>query len=156
MTQTISIAPVRKSVRVGAPQTRAFEVFTAGIGKWWPRQMKIGNAPLKTVVVEGRLGGRWYEVGEDGSEATIGKILAWEPPRRFVMSWEINHHWKPDSTVGSEVEIRFVADGTNATIVEVEHRKFERLGAEGGASIRKDVDRGWPGVLEHFKTAVMS
>jgi len=35
--------------------------------------------------------------------------------------------------------------------VELEHRKFERLGAEAGASMRKDVDGGWPGMLEHFK-----
>jgi hypothetical protein len=35
--------------------------------------------------------------------------------------------------------------------VELEHRKFERLGAEGGASLRKDVDGGWPGILERFK-----
>jgi hypothetical protein len=33
----------------------------------------------------------------------------------------------------------------------LEHRKFERLGAEAGASMRKDVDGGWPRLLEHFK-----
>jgi hypothetical protein len=36
-------------------------------------------------------------------------------------------------------------------LVELEHRKFERLGAEGGAKMRKDVDGGWPGLLELFK-----
>jgi len=36
-------------------------------------------------------------------------------------------------------------------LVELEHRKFEQLGAEAGASLRKDVDGGWPGMLEHFK-----
>jgi uncharacterized protein YndB with AHSA1/START domain len=154
MTQTIALAPVRKSLRVRAAQARAFKVFTAGIGDWWPRHLKIGGAPMKTVVVEARRGGRWYEVGEDGVETTVGKILAWEPPRRLLLSWEINHHWKSDSMVSSEVEITFTAEGADATIVEVEHRKFERLGAEAGASMRKDVDRGWPGVLEHFKTAV--
>ena len=68
------------------------------------------------------------------------------------MTWEINSQWKPDSTVSSEVEVRFIADGANATRVEVEHRKFEHMGAEGGASMRKDVDGGWPGLLERFKT----
>jgi uncharacterized protein YndB with AHSA1/START domain len=156
MTQTISIAPVRKSVRVEATQTRAFEVFTAKMGSWWPRQMKLGSAPLKTVVVEGRLGGRWYEVGEDGAEAILGQVLAWEPPRRLVVSWAINHRWKPDATVSAEVEITFIADGPNATIVDVEHRKFEQMGVEGGTSIRRDVDRGWPVVLEHFRSAAES
>jgi hypothetical protein len=49
------------------------------------------------------------------------------------------------------VEVRFIADGANATRVELEHRKFEQMGAEAGESMRKDVDRGWPGLLEMFK-----
>ena len=50
--------------------------------------------------------------------------------------------------------MRFIADGTNATRVELEHRKFEQMGAEPGESMRKDVDRGWPGLLEKFKQRV--
>ena len=152
MTATITIAPVRKSIRVNASQAHAFDVFTSGLGRWWPRNMGIGRMPMKAAVMETRLGGRWYELAEDGSQATVGKIIVWEPPQRFVMTWEINSQWKPDSTIGSEVEVRFIADGANATRVEVEHRKFEQMGAEAGASMRKDVDGGWPGLLERFKT----
>ncbi|HEV2549383.1 MAG TPA: SRPBCC family protein [Stellaceae bacterium] len=150
----ITLAPVRKSVRVKAAPAHAFEVFTARMGTWWPREMKIVTAPLKTVVVEPRAGGRWYERGEDGAEANLGKVLAWEPPHRVVMSWEINQHWRPDATVRAEVEVNFIADGPDLTIVEVEHRKLEVLGAEAGASVRERVDSGWPRVLEHFKAAV--
>jgi len=57
------------------------------------------------------------------------------------VSWDLNSNWKPDTTVSSEVEVKFTAEGPNATLVELEHRKFERLGAEGGAKMRKDVDR---------------
>ena len=152
MTATVTIAPVRKSIRVNASQADAFDVFTSGLGRWWPRNMGIGRMPMKAPVMETRLGGRWYELAEDGSQATVGKIIVWEPPQRFVMTWEIKSQWKPDSTIGSEVEVRFIADGANATRVEVEHRKFEQMGAEGGASMRKDVDGGWPGLLERFKT----
>jgi hypothetical protein len=53
--------------------------------------------------------------------------------------------------VSSEVEVRFIADGADATRVELEHRKFEQLGAQAGESIRKDVDGGWPKLLELFK-----
>ena len=156
MSATITIAPVRKSIRVKASQTHAFEVFTAGLGSWWPRTHTVGKPPMKTAVMETRLGGRWYELSEDGSEADVGRILVWEPPHRFVMSWDLNSAWKPDTTVGSEVEVRFVADGPDATVVELEHRNFERLGAEGGESVRKDVDGGWPGLLEIFKQAAES
>jgi uncharacterized protein YndB with AHSA1/START domain len=151
MTRMITIAPVRKSLRVKASRAHAFEVFTSGLGRWWPRNHSIGPAPVKTVVMETRLGGRWYELGEDGSQTSVGKILPWEPPHRFVVSWDINSQWKPDVTVGSEVEVKFVADGPDATLVELEHRKFEQMGAEAGEKIRRDVDGGWPGMLEHFR-----
>ena len=85
MHRTISPAPVRKSVRVAAPQERAFEVFTAGIGRWWPKSHHIGAADLDTFVIEPRAGGRWYERGVDGSECEVGKVLAWEPPARLVL-----------------------------------------------------------------------
>jgi uncharacterized protein YndB with AHSA1/START domain len=153
MTAAVKIAPVRKSIRVNASQAHAFEVFTAGLGRWWPLEHGIGKTPRKAVVMETRLGGRWYELAEDGSQTNVGKIIVWEPPKRFVMTWDINSQWKPDTTVSSEVEVKFIPDGTNATRVELEHRKFEQMGAEGGAKMRKDVDGGWPGMLEHFKTA---
>jgi len=152
-TQTITIAPVRKSLRINASQAYAFDVFTSGLGRWWPAGHTIGKPPRKTSILETRLGGRWYEVSEDGSEANVGKVLVWEPPHRFVVSWDINSKWKPDTSVSSEVEIRFVPDGPKATIIELEHRKFEQLGAEAGQSMRRDVDGGWPGVLQHFKNA---
>jgi uncharacterized protein YndB with AHSA1/START domain len=150
-TQTIAIAPVRKSVRVNASQAHAFEVFTSGLARWWPGKASIGKPPRKTSVFETRLGGRWYEVSEDGSEANVGKVLVWEPPHRFVVSWDINSQWKPDTSVSSEVEVRFIADGPKATIVELEHRKFEQMGAEAGTSMRRGVEGGWPGILEAYR-----
>jgi uncharacterized protein YndB with AHSA1/START domain len=150
-TRTITVAPVRKSIRVKASQAHAFEVFTTGLDRWWPRTHSVGSAPVKSAVMETRLGGRWYQLCEDGSEATVGKILAWEPPHRFVVSWDINSQWKADLTVSSEVEVRFLADGPDATLVELEHRKFEQMGAEAGEKMRRDVDGGWPRMLEHFR-----
>jgi uncharacterized protein YndB with AHSA1/START domain len=151
-TATVTIAPVRKSIRVKASQARAFEVFTAGLGRWWPRDQGIGTKPMKAMAMETRLGGRWYEISEDGSRVDFGKMIVWEPPARFVMTWDINSQWKPDTTVGSEVVVRFIAEGADATRVELEHRKFEQMGAEPGAKMRKDVDGGWPDKLERFKT----
>ena len=151
MTATLTIAPVRKTVRVKASAAHAFEVFTAGLGRWWPLDHGIGKTPRKDVVMETRLGGLWYELAEDGTRTRVGQIITWEPPQRFVMTWDVNSQWKADNTVHSEVEVRFVAEGTEATRVELEHRKFEQLGAEAGASMRRDVDGGWPGMLERFR-----
>src|ERR1700756_795881 len=151
MTIAVRIAPVRKSLRVNAAPERAFAVFTSGLGRWWPLDHGIGKTPRKAMVMETRLGGYWYELAQDGSRTNIGKIIVWEPPKRFVMTWDINSRWQPDTMVGSEVEVRFVAEGTNGTRVELEHRKFEQMGAEAGEKMRKDVDGGWPGLLEQFK-----
>jgi uncharacterized protein YndB with AHSA1/START domain len=151
MTTTITIAPVRKSIRVNASQAHAFEVFTSGLERWWPRDTGIGTLPMKKAVMETRVGGRWYEQAEDGTQTNVGKIIIWEPPHRFVMTWDINSSWKPDTTVSSEVEVKFIPDGAKATRVELEHRKFEQMGAEGGESMRKSVDGGWPGLLERFR-----
>jgi uncharacterized protein YndB with AHSA1/START domain len=147
----ITIAPVRKSIRVNTRQARAFEVFTEGLGRWWPKHGNNRPAPIKTVILEPRTGGRWYEVYEDGSEQTVGAILTWEPPHRFVMSWEYTCVAKSDSGIGSEVEVRFIAEGEDATLVELEHRLFERMGHEVGAKTRESVNGGWPLMLELFK-----
>lgn len=151
MTTAVKIAPVRKSVRVNVNAERAFGIFTSGIGRWWPHDHGIGKKPF-TPIIETRLGGRWYELAEDGTQTNIGKIMVWEPPTRFVVTWDINSQWKPDTTVSSEVEVKFIPDGANATRVELEHRKFERMGAEPGEVMRQSVDGGWPGMLERFKS----
>jgi len=154
MTAAIKIAPVRKSIHVNAEPARAFEVFTAGLGRWWPRDKGIGKLPMKSAVMETRLGGRWYELAEDGTQTNVGRIIVWEPPQRFVITWDINSKWKPDTTISSEVEVKFIPDGINGTRVELEHRKFEQMGAEQGETMREHVDSGWPGMLERFKAEI--
>ena len=154
MTAAIKIAPVRKSIRVNAEPARAFEVFTAGLGRWWPRDKGIGKLPMKSAVMETRLGGRWYELADDGTQTNVGRIIVWEPPQRFVITWDINSKWKPDTTISSEVEVKFIPDGINRTRVELEHRKFEQMGAEQGETMREHVDSGWPGMLERFKAEI--
>lgn len=150
MNEMIVIAPVRKTVRVKAPIAHAFDVFTSGLTRWWPLGHGVGKKPIRKVLMEPRLGGRWLEISEDGAETTVATITVWEPPRRLVMLWQVNAQWKPDPTMKSEVDVRFAADGPDATNVELLHHKFETMGAEAGASMRKDVDGGWPGLIERY------
>jgi len=145
-----SIEPVRKTIRVQAPLAHAFEVFTVGLTRWWPRDHGIGPKPLQRVLMEPRLGGRWLETSEQGVETCVATIILWEPPHRVVLAWQINAQWKPDPTMKSEVDVRFTADGPERTLVELLHHKFETMGPEAGASMRKDVNGGWPGLMERF------
>lgn len=150
MSEAPVIAPVLKTVRVKAPVARTFEVFTSGLTRWWPHNHGVGKKPIRKVMIEPHLGGRWLEISEDGTETSVATITLWEPPHRLVLIWQINAQWKPDKTMKSEVDVRFTADGPDATQVELLHHKFETMGAEAGASLRGDVDRGWPGLIEHF------
>ncbi|MBV9560878.1 MAG: SRPBCC family protein [Bradyrhizobium sp.] len=150
MSELAAIAPVHKTVHVRAPIAHAFEVFTSGLTRWWPTTHGVGRKPIQKVLMEPRLGGRWLEIAQDGTETPVATIILWEPPHRFVMLWQINARWQPDAAMRSEVDVRFTADGADATHVELVHHKFETMGAEAGASMRKDVDGGWPGLLGHF------
>ena len=149
MNRTVKIAPVRRSVLVKAPLDHAFDVFTAGLGRWWPKTHHIGRS-FADASIEPRKGGHWYEVDDDGTRTNVGEVLVWEPPHRVVVAWNVSSKWQPDTTVASEVEVRFAASG-DGTIVELEHRNFEALGPEGGASLRKDVNGGWPKLLDFYK-----
>jgi uncharacterized protein YndB with AHSA1/START domain len=151
MSKTISIAPVTKTLVVTASQAHAFEVFTAGMDRWWPKGHNIGGSPPIKSEIEPRVGGRWYTLHDDGREVVVGHVRAWEPPSRFVFSWEINAEWKSDATVASEVEVLFVAEGPKQTRVTLEHRGFEALGAEGGEKMRSEVGGGWPTIMDLFK-----
>jgi uncharacterized protein YndB with AHSA1/START domain len=151
MNRTIQVAPVRKSVVVDVTPAEAFDFFTAKIDRWWPKSHGIGNTPLRESVMEPFVGGRWFTRHEGGEEVTVGHIRDWQPGRRFVVGWEINSNWKPDSRAqfSSEVEVNFIAEPGGRTRVEVEHRDFEKM-EEGAEKMREAVDNGWPGILGLF------
>ena len=152
MNRTIEIAPVRKSVVVDTNPPQAFAVFTSGIDRWWPKSHGIGASPIKQSFIEPFVGGRWYTHPEDGSDVVIGHVRVWQPAVRLVISWEISAEWKPDPrpAVSSEVEVRFSAEAGGRTRVDLEHRNFEHMGAAAGEKMRKDVDGGWPHLLDLY------
>lgn len=143
---------VRKSVSVKAPPEVAWRVFTEKMGTWWPLgHYKIGQATAVDAVVEPRVGGRWYERGDDGSTCDWGTVLCWEPPSRLVLSWDIGADWKYDPALKTEIEVRFIPEGANATRVELEHRRLDRYGARRDEMWRIfDTEGDWGRLLEMF------
>jgi uncharacterized protein YndB with AHSA1/START domain len=152
---TAESAPIRKIITVKASQAKAFEVFTASFGKWWPQSHKIGKSAYKTAIIEPRAGGRWYEIGEDGVECDWGNVLIWEPPARLVLAWRIRADWKYDPNLLTEVEVRFHPAGATETRVELEHRRLENLG-DSAEMMRQtfDSDHGWGGILKGYAARV--
>jgi uncharacterized protein YndB with AHSA1/START domain len=156
MTTQAADTTARASVMVDAPQERAFSVFTDGIDSWWPREHTIGEAELKQMVLEPKVGGRAYGIGVDGSESDWGRVLAFDPPNRIVVSWDITLQWKHERNVAktSDFEVRFIPEGPDRTRVELEHRHLERHG-DGWEAMRDAVGspNGWQGGLELFAAA---
>jgi uncharacterized protein YndB with AHSA1/START domain len=154
--QTTSSVPnpnsVRKIMDVQAPPAVAWRVFTEQMGSWWPLAVyKIGKANAVDAIIEPRVGGRWYERGEDGSTCDWGSVLSWEPPSRLVLSWDINADWQYDPELKTEIEVRFVAVGEDATRVELEHRKLDRYGTRRDEMRRIfDTEGDWGRLLTAF------
>jgi len=146
---------VRKVVDVQAPPAVAWRVFTEKLGTWWPLAThKIGKAKAVDAVIEPRAGGRWYERGDDGSTCDWGRVLTWEPHTRLVLSWEISGDWQHDPSLKTEVEVRFIAQGTDRTRVELEHRHLDRYGARRDEMLGIfDSEGGWGGLLASFARA---
>ncbi len=145
----MSIAPVVKSVTVKASPERAFELFAAQMGRWWPVGKTIGKSPHVAIVVEPRAGGRWFERDAEGLETNWGKVLAWEPPKRLLLGWQLNSRFAYDPEFLTEVELTFAAAADGGTIVMLEHRDLERFG-DDAEKVAGQIDVGWPKFLAEF------
>jgi uncharacterized protein YndB with AHSA1/START domain len=146
---------VRRSLAVDAPQARAFDVFV-DMTAWWPLATHtIGEAPARASIVERHIGGRWYGIDKNGDEHGIGHVLAYEPPARLVLSWEISHEWTYDPTLLTEIEIRFIPESPERTRIELEHRGLEAYGDRAEAQVRQYEDEGaWTYILACYAKAV--
>ena len=150
---------VRASVVVEAPIERAFAVFTEDFGSFKPPEHDLLGVEIAETVFEPREGGHLYDRGVDGSECRWARVLAYEPPNRVVISWDISPRWQletdPEKT--SEVEVRFVAEAPERTRVLLEHRHLERHG-EGWEGVREGVagDEGWPLYLQRYAALPMT
>jgi uncharacterized protein YndB with AHSA1/START domain len=144
---------IRHSVTVDAPIEKAFKVFTEDFGRFKPPEHNLLGVEIAETVFEARVGGFLYDRGVDGRECRWARILAYEPPRRVVISWDINPYWQVETDHGktSEIEVRFVAQSPGRTKVDLEHRNLDRHG-EGWEGVRDGVDgdQGWPLYLQRY------
>jgi uncharacterized protein YndB with AHSA1/START domain len=151
-TQTTGTS-VHTFIVVDAPLERAFQVFTQDFGKFKPAEHNMLGVEIAETVFEPRVGGRLYDRGVDGSECRWARVLAYEPPHRAVLSWDISPQWQieADPAKTSEWEVRFVAETPQRTRVEIEHRNLDRHG-EGWEGVRDGVggDQGWPLYLSRY------
>jgi uncharacterized protein YndB with AHSA1/START domain len=148
-----AIESIRRSILVPAPPARAFDVFTTGMTGWWPAAHHIGSAPIAEIVIEPFEGGRWYTRHEDGTETSTGFVVAWQPPARLVITWQISADWKYDAALITTVEVTFVAEG-DGTRVSLEHRDLERFGPDAERMrVTFNEPGAWAGTLAAYASA---
>lgn len=148
---------VRHEITVNVPQEQAFKIFTERFDEIKPRDLTMLQSPIAESIFETRVGGTVYDRAEDGTECHWARVLSFEPPERFVISWDISPQWQLETDLErcSEVEVRFVPETPERTRVELEHRHLDRHGS-GWESERQAVDGqgGWPIFLHRFAALI--
>jgi uncharacterized protein YndB with AHSA1/START domain len=159
MFKGVEATSVHAQVVVDAPIDQAFRVFTEEFDRIKPREHNLLGVEIAETVFEPRVGGHVYDRGVDGSECRWARVLAYDPPKRIVISWDISPQWQIETNLErtSEVEIRFIAESHQRTRVELEHRHLERHG-EGWEATRDAVrgDGGWPLYLQRLVDLLQS
>jgi uncharacterized protein YndB with AHSA1/START domain len=149
------IEPIRHTLAVPRDPAAAFRLFSDELGRWWPREYTWGQEALEAIGLEPRAGGLCYERGPHGFRCDWGRVLAWEPPHRVALAWQIGPRREPvpDPARASRVEVRFEPDG-GGTRVTLVHDGFERHG-DGAAGYREAMasPQGWPYILSRLADA---
>jgi len=136
------IEPVVISAVVPLSPERAFALFTSELGSWWPlRTHSIGQEHAAQCGLEPGVGGDCYELLDDGTRHSWGRVIVWEPPHRVAFTW---HPGMPESDA-QQVEVRFTPDA-NGTRVELNHHNWEVLG-DRAAEVRAGYANGWKHVF---------
>ncbi|SDU58774.1 SRPBCC domain-containing protein [Jiangella alkaliphila] len=136
------VPEIRRELLVEAAPAVAFDVFTAGIGRWWPLARFSVYGEAATVAFED---GVIVERSEAGDEAAWGTVTRWEPPAVVAFTW---HPGRPADAAGL-VEVSFAAVDGGGTLVTLRHSGWESY--DDPSTARADYDRGWPLVLGRYR-----
>jgi uncharacterized protein YndB with AHSA1/START domain len=116
------------TVLVRVPPEDAFAIFTTEIDQWWRRGPRFRASGKRRGILhlEPHEGGRLFESIETASGETVvetGRVTAWEPPSRLVLTWRATNFAPSETT---EVEVTFAASpsGTQVTVV---HRGWSKI-----------------------------
>jgi uncharacterized protein YndB with AHSA1/START domain/uncharacterized protein YciI len=136
-----TVPPIRREILVDAGPEAAFEVFTGGVGRWWPvAELSVYGAGATVAFTDGQI----VERAEDGRVAVWGTVIGWEPPGALSFTW----HPGRGPERASHIEITFTAAG-GQTLVAVTHSGWEAF--EDPAAARAEYEHGWPLVLDSYR-----
>jgi uncharacterized protein YciI len=139
-----TVPPIRREILVDANPATAFEIFTAGIGRWWPLDKLSLHGQHSTVAFTD---GRIVESSPDGETVVWGSVTRWEPPGVVAFTWHPGY----SADRASHVEVTFAA-AEGQTLVRLEHTGWEAFADPAAA--REEYDHGWPIVLDGYRDHV--
>lgn len=148
MSQTSKPGAITKSVVIGCSVEAAFRAWTERIDLWWPKGHSRSGDPLTSVVLEGFVGGRLYERTPTGAVHEWGRVTAWAPPHHLTYHWFLGS----GPQAPTRVDVRFYAEASDRTRVEVLHQGPELLG-ERWSHASAIFDTAWEHVLAAYAAA---
>lgn len=150
------VEPIRRTVTVRNDPERSFDLFTEHMGTWWPvdaysravSEFESEGVGVMRLEFQARMGGSVLEHMSNGRTLPWAEVIAWHPPRSVVMAWRPHPFPEPPT----EVEVTFTAR-EGGTMVELEHRGWERLSEDFRRGLYEIYARGWITTLECFAPA---
>jgi len=138
---------IEKSAFLRCTPDRAFVLFTEQASAWWPPTLRHTSDSRSEITM--RRGGRFWEQGADGEVVELGRITAWEPPRRLVLDF----YPGTDAQHPTEVVVTFAAEA-DGTLVVIEHRPTSSSIALWNAGA-PGYERAWDLVLDALAGAAV-
>lgn len=131
---------LRREIALSCSPEHAFRAFTEHIDLWWPRTHRKSRAHAMRFS-----GDALIQTAADGSEWTMGRVLAWEPPYRLALDWFAGAVTDP-----TNVDISFASEdgGTRITIV---HRPLTPEAIKHWPNRVGTFIGGWEAVLGELK-----
>jgi len=140
--ELIKIDPVVKTIEVPLTPRKAFELFTSGIGRWWPFEShSVYGSEAVSLEFQARVGGQLIESGPGGQQSVWGTVDGFDPPNMVSFTW----HPGREPTNPTHVTVSF-APVTGGTRVVLLHEGWERLG-DRAAEARANYNNGWEAVF---------
>jgi uncharacterized protein YciI len=135
-----TVPPIHREVLVDADPATAFDVFTVGIGRWWPMaEHSVHGADATVAFIDGEI----VERSAEEKDAVWGTVTRWEPPFAVAFTW----HPGSAPERASHVEVTFTAT-KRGTLVILEHSGWDVF--DDPTSARDEYSRGWPKVLKLY------
>ncbi|MBA3529193.1 MAG: SRPBCC domain-containing protein [Propionibacteriaceae bacterium] len=142
--QSKPLASITKLVEVACSPERAFDLFTASFGDWWPLTThSVYGDEAASVVMGAGIGAAIIETSRSGEQAQWGTVTGWQPGQLLEFSWH------PGLPLEEATDVRVTFESSSrGTLVTLEHSGWERR--RDADSQRAQYEAGWIPVLDRF------